>query len=257
MPLAGDANAWLLLEAGISSEDTDTVDAEAATLSARRVHRGPLKTLMSEFVELTSERFVVALDDEEANLVILGTSLERTERTAAEPLELGWRFRTSLRGAGPPSSATFAQVRAEGEIAIRASDRARWVARVNSGASWTDSLAELPSSLRFFAGGDRSIRGYGLDDVGPLASNGEVRGGRHLLVTSLEYEQVVRGRWSVATFVDTGGAFNDGDDPWVTGLGAGVRWRSPIGPIRLDVATPLDDPDRSVRLHIGIGAQFR
>lgn len=78
-------------------------------------------------------------------------------------------------------STRFAQLRAEGEIAIPAGDRARWIAKVNAGTTWTDSFRKLPPSLRFFAGGDRSIRGYGLDDVGPLASNGEVRGGRHLL----------------------------------------------------------------------------
>ena len=154
-------------------------------------------------------------------------------------------------------STRFAQLRAEGEIAIPAGDRARWIAKVNAGTTWTDSFRKLPPSLRFFAGGDRSIRGYGLDDVGPLASNGEVRGGRHLLVTSIEFEQVVRGRWSVAAFADSGGAFNERDDPWVTGLGADIRWRSPIGPIRFDVAAPLDDPERNVRVHIGIGAQFR
>lgn len=257
LPLAGAAKAWLLLEAGVNSETTDTVDAEAATLSAHRVHGGPLQTLMTEFVELTSERFVVALDDEHSNLLIVGTTIERSERTVAEPLELGWRVQTSVRGAGALSSTKFAQLRAAGEIAIRAGDRARWIARANTGTTWTESLTKLPPSLRFFAGGDRSIRGYGLDDVGPLASNGEVRGGRHLFVTSLEFEHIVRGRWSLAAFVDTGGAFNDSDDPWVTGLGAGVRWRSPIGPVRFDVAAPLDDPERSVRIHIGIGAQFR
>ena len=257
LPLSGAAKAWLLLEAGVNSETTDTVDAEAATLSARRVHRGPLQTLMTEFVELTSERFVVALDDEHSNLLILGTSLERSERTVAEPLELGWRVQTSVRGAGALSSTKFAQLRAAGEIAIRAGDRARWIARANTGTTWTESFTKLPPSLRFFAGGDRSIRGYGLDDVGPLASNGEVRGGRHLFVTSLEFEQIVHGRWSLAAFVDTGGAFNDRDDPWVTGVGTGVRWRSPIGPVRFDIAAPLDDPERNVRIHIGIGAQFR
>ena len=111
LPLSGAAKAWLILEAGINSEDTDTVDAEAATVSARRVHGGPRQTLMSEFVEFTSERFVVALDDEHSNLLILGTSLERSERSAAEPLELGWRAQTSVRGAGdffPRASRNYA-----------------------------------------------------------------------------------------------------------------------------------------------------
>ena len=258
LPLPGRARAWLLLEAGLAAERTDTVQSDAVTASARRVHTGPFGTRMTEFVELSRERFEVALDDETSRLVVVGSSVERTRRTALEPFELGWRVRASIRGAAAPlSTADFLQLRGEAEAAVRAGATARLIARVGTGATWTPSIAQLPSSLRFFAGGDRSIRGYGLDDVGPLAANGEVRGGRHLLVGSLEYERLVRGRWSVAAFADSGGAFNDADDPWVTGVGAGVRWRSPLGPVRFDLAVPLDDPSRELRLHVGIGTQFR
>lgn len=258
MPLEGSRDPWLLLDAGITAERTDTVEADTITAAARRVQQGPWGTRLTEFVELSRERFEVALDDETARLAIVGFAIDKTQRTALEPLELGWRAHASLRGTATPVSTTdFLQLRAESELALAAGTRGRFLLRANFGTTWTPSIAELPSSVRFFAGGDRSLRGYGLDDIGPLASNGEVRGGRHLLVGNVEYERVIRGRWSGAVFVDSGGAFNEADDPWVTGVGVGVRWRSPLGPVRVDLAVPLDDPSRELRLHVGVGTLFR
>lgn len=258
LPLQGRRDPWLYLETGVTAERTDTVEADTITASVRRVQEGPFRTRLTQFLDLSRERFVVALDEETARLAIVGLALDRTRRTALEPLELGWHAQASIRGTATPVSTTdFLQLRAQAELAVAAGRRGRVLLRTELGTTWTPSIASLPASVRFFAGGDRSIRGYGLDDVGPLAANGEVRGGRHLLVGSVEFERVLRGRWSGALFVDSGGAFNEADDPWVTGVGIGLRWRSPIGPVRLDLAVPLDDPSRELRLHVGVGTLFR
>jgi translocation and assembly module TamA len=111
-------------------------------------------------------------------------------------------------------------------------------------------------SHRFFAGGDRSIRGYEYQSLGPENSKGDVVGGTYLAVASLEYEHLVRDDWGVAAFVDSGNAFHDDLDQVYTGAGLGVRWYSPIGPVRLDLAHPFDDPDNDVRVHLGIGPEF-
>jgi translocation and assembly module TamA len=258
LPLQGRRDPWLYLEAGVTAERTDTVEADTISASVRRVQQGPFGTRLTQFLDLSRERFEVALDDETARLAIVGLALDRTRRTALEPLELGWQAQASIRGTATPVSTTdFLQLRFQTELALAAGRRSRVLLRSELGTTWTPSIATLPASVRFFAGGDRSIRGYGLDDVGPLAANGEVRGGRHLVVGSAEFERVLRGRWSGALFVDSGGAFNEADDPWVTGVGAGLRWRSPIGPVRIDLAVPLDDPSRELRLHVGVGTLFR
>lgn len=258
LPLNGERDPWLFVESGVTAERTDTVQADTITASVRRVQQGPFDTRLTHFLELSRERFEVALDDDTARLAIVGVSIDRTERTVLEPLELGWHVHASIRGTATPLSTTdFLQLRARTELALAAGRRGRVLLRTDLGTTWTPSIGELPASIRFFAGGDRSIRGYGLDDVGPLATNGEVRGGRHRLVGGIEYERIVRGPWSSALFVDSGGAFNDADDPWVTGVGVGLRWRSPIGPVRLDLAVPLDDPRRELRLHVGVGTLFR
>src|SRR5690606_5818061 len=111
---------------------------------------------------------------------------------------------------------------------------------------------ELPASIRYFAGGDRSIRGYKYRELGPLNEEGEVIGGKHMAQTGLEVDFPVRNSWRMAMFYDVGNAFADFDNvDWKHTVGLGLRWMSPIGPVRVDLAHPLDDG--GVRLHITMG----
>jgi translocation and assembly module TamA len=111
---------------------------------------------------------------------------------------------------------------------------------------------DLPPSIRFFAGGDRSVRGYDYRTLGPLNEEGDVIGGKNLLIGSLEYEHRILEKWSLATFYDTGNAFNDFSEPLKKGAGVGVRWHSPVGLIRIDVAAALEK-DYPLRLHVTVG----
>ncbi len=116
-----------------------------------------------------------------------------------------------------------------------------------------DNFSELPASVRFFAGGDRSVRGYDFETLGPTDASGVVIGGSHRLEGSLEIDRLFRPQWAVAAFVDSGSAFNNTDVDFSTGVGLGIRWYSPVGPVRLDFAHPLDDPDQNLRIHISLG----
>jgi translocation and assembly module TamA len=113
---------------------------------------------------------------------------------------------------------------------------------------------DLPPSQRYFTGGDTSVRGYAYQALGPKDSVGNVIGGRYLAVASLEYEHPLKKNWSAAAFVDTGNAFSKSfDEDLKTGVGVGVRWQSPIGPVRIDIAHPLDDRDTRFRVHLRLG----
>ena len=92
----------------------------------------------------------------------------------------------------------------------RCATRARFLVRSQIGTTWKQSLAELPASVRFFAGGDNSVRGYDFDELGPVDADGEVIGGSSLITASIEYEHPLRARWSLAFFVDSGNAFEGG-----------------------------------------------
>ena len=86
------------------------------------------------------------------------------------------------------------------------------------------------------------MRGYGYNTIGPTDADGNVIGGKNLVVGSIEYEHRVWGDWSVAAFVDSGDAFDGAQPDLKTGVGVGLRWRSPVGPVRLDFASGLDRP---------------
>ena len=80
------------------------------------------------------------------------------------------------------------------------------------------------------------------NSIGPTDAEGDVIGGKNLLIASVEYEHRVWDGWSLAAFVDSGDAFDGATPEMKTGVGLGVRWRSPVGPVRLDFASGLDQP---------------
>lgn len=111
------------------------------------------------------------------------------------------------------------------------------------------SVTRLPNFYRFKAGGSDSVRGYGYEEL----SDNDI-GSNNIVTASAEVELRVLQRWSVATFVDIGNAFNDWDDMQLRkGAGVGLRWYSIAGPIRVDVARALDFEGKPWRLHITIG----
>ncbi|AXA85104.1 hypothetical protein DCD74_10785 [Lysobacter oculi] len=167
-----------------------------------------------------------------------------------------------LRGgvAGAGSDANFAQLHAGVRWFKGLGKRNRLLVRGEVGHTWTDSLVDIPPSLRFYAGGDRSIRGYGWREVGPRIDGSDrgrmyAIGAKNVVTGSVEFERYFTPTWGAAVFVDSGSAFNNRPD-WRTGVGIGARWKSPVGPIRIDIARGLDQPDSSFQLYIGLGADL-
>ena len=157
----------------------------------------------------------------------------------------GLLFGFELRGAATEllSDTTFAQGALHLKGVYAFNEVSRIIARSDLGATVIDGgIDSLPTSLRFFAGGDASVRGYAYNSIGPTDTEGDVIGGKNLLVASLEYEHRVWDGWSLAAFVDSGDAFDGASPELKTGVGLGVRWRSPVGPVRLDFASGLDRP---------------
>ena len=135
-------------------------------------------------------------------------------------------------------------------------DKHRFLGRVQFGGSATNGYKSIPPSLRFFACGVQSVRGYDYQSLSPKNSDGDRIGGRYMVAGSVEYQYQFAEKWRWATFVDKGNAFNSLDFPSLkTGVGMGIRWISPVGPIRLDLAHALDD-DGGVRLHFSMGPEL-
>lgn len=164
-----------------------------------------------------------------------------------------------LRGGGG-NGATFGQMDASAQWFHGFDPQSRLIVRGEIGHTFSGELLDMPPSLRFYAGGDRSIRGYGWREVGPRIRNSAgdefATGARNLLVGSVEYERYFKGPWGAAVFVDSGSAFDGTSPDMHTGVGIGLRWRSPVGPVRIDLAHGLDRPDSPFTIHLNIGADL-
>lgn len=136
----------------------------------------------------------------------------------------------------------------------------RWALRAEAGAVLARNSAQLPITQLFLTGGDTSVRGYGYRQIGARTLFDQLYGGRYLAVASAEWQRpiVLNGQFTdleSAVFADAGAV---GDTPRQmrlrTGVGAGVRWRSPVGPLQADVAYGVQE--RSLRLHLRLGFAF-
>ncbi len=242
-----------VLRAGLSDEETEGKDSTKAVLGfSRRRQDGPwIKTLSLDFER---ETFRIGSTERTSTLLIPGIDWTRIDAENRLDVDKGSRLSLRLRGAyeGLLSDVSFLQPTVSTKWIRSFGERHRVLLRGDAGTTWVSGFDSLPSSLRYFAGGDQSVRGYALDSIGPRDAEDEVIGGRHLLVGSVEYEYAFRDKWSVAAFVDAGDAFDDVPEPKV-GVGFGLRWQSPVGPIRVDLASGLNEPGDTIRLHLTIG----
>ncbi len=170
----------------------------------------------------------------------------------------GSRLSAELRGSHTMlgSDLNFLQLELQARLIVPVAKRARLIARSDLGATSIDENDKLPASFRFFAGGDNSVRGFGLNSLGPTDDDGGVIGGRYLFSGSLEFEQLLTERWGYAIFVDAGNAFQDFDAGLEYSAGLGLRWLSPVGMFRLDIAKPLNKSGESPRLHLSVGGEL-
>jgi translocation and assembly module TamA len=166
----------------------------------------------------------------------------------------GYKVATEARGSfgliGSPTE--YLQIHVRSSLYLPMKPKLRWYLRGELGATAVDDFDALPVSQRFFAGGDRSVRGFGLNQLSPINAEGDLIGGRHLLFISAELEWDVREQWIVDVFADAGNAFDRFGDPLEYSVGVGFRWRSPIGLIGGDIAKALSVDGQGYRLHFSV-----
>ncbi len=206
-------------------------------------------------LRLLNEQFEVGQDEDRSLLLIPAVTWSQTWADNAIYTRQGARLSFEVSGASDAiiSDISFVQMIVRGKYIQSMSDKGRLITRSTVGMTEVSDFSQLPSSLRFFAGGDNSIRGFDYQALGPLDDNNDVEGGRYLFVGSVEYEHMLYGDWGAAVFSDFGNAFNEWSDPFAYSVGAGLRWRSPIGMVRVDIASGISDDDNPIRLHIVIG----
>lgn len=256
IPLADPRSEWLNFESGLLQENTESSETDALKLGVSQTKKRPAGWLETRFIEASREIFEVGRQRGTATLLVPGISWSRSIADSSLSPDRGHRLFVELRGGTESllSDANFLRARMSAVWLRRFPWGGRIITRGEFGAMQVNRFDALPPSLRFFAGGDNSVRGYEFQSLGPEDAGGNVIGGNFLAVGSVEYEHPVAEKWSVAAFVDSGNAFSDTarNNGFNTGIGVGARWASPIGPVRIDLAHPLDD-DTLVRLHLRLG----
>jgi translocation and assembly module TamA len=256
LPLQGSRSEWLNFDAGIERENTESAESELFEIGARRVRERTSEWTRTQMLALRIEDFEIAdAEENRARLLMPGVSWTRIRGDSAIRPTVGSKLTLVLRAAADAvvSDTTFGQAIAEGKWIWSTRRGQRFLVRGQAGATAEREFEELPASVRFFAGGDNSVRGYSFEELGPVDADGNVIGGSSLATGSFEFEQPLRARWSLAFFVDSGNAFERSEMDAKTSVGLGGRWQSPLGPIRMDLALPLEDDHDEWRVHITLG----
>ena len=241
---------------GEEIEDTKSESLRAAVQRRRLLANGWQNNL---YLRWEREDYTQADVRDVTTLTLPGIGLSRTRRSGgAIPLR-GDRLFALAETAHPDF---FSDIRLS-RLLLQAKRLDTWGAhglsgRIEYGALDTEDFDRTPPSLRFFAGGDQSVRGFGYQTLAPKNEDGELLGGRYLLTGSLEYNLQFAQRWRAALFYDVGNASADSrfSDGFAQGAGFGVRWLSPLAPIKLDFAWGVSESNPPFRIHFSMGADL-
>ncbi|HHF3027124.1 TPA: autotransporter assembly complex family protein [Vibrio diabolicus] len=239
----------------LDNRDTESLESNLAVERHWLTDGGWHKTI---YVRHLYENFSQGLQDDGVQFVLPGATFSRTRVRGGNMPMWGDKQSVTIEYGDPALLSETRVLRLLGRSSwIRGiGDNHRGLFRLEGGANITDEFEKLSPSLRFFAGGDNNIRGYGYESISPVDESGALTGGKYIVSSTLEYQYRVYGNWWAATFYDIGDAFNETPE-WKSGAGVGIRWASPVGPVSFDFAWGLDEkPEREFRIHFSLGPEL-
>jgi translocation and assembly module TamA len=239
-----------------TSTERETIDGELAF-----VRRNLEDTYLAKlFLQFLHEKYRAGIQPETTtNLLPIGGGTLRFSFVEESVFpQRGYQLFGDLRGATSAilSDTGFLRLLLRGEYFHPLGSKGRLNLRSELGTSLVENFLLYPVSLRYFAGGASSVRGFGYKDLGPRDPAGNVIGGEHLITASVEYDYRFLEKWAAAVFVDAGNAFSDDFERLRVGSGVGIRWLAPFGSLKVDVALPVDESLmlENVQVYIGFGA---
>lgn len=227
------------------TEDTDTTDRDTFDLESGYWFNWRDWTT-ALFTEYRYEEFISGDEPETSTeLLSIGARIEQTRFEKKLFPRTGWALYGELRTANAAllSDIDYFRLYLKSRLLLPIADNGRLILRGEFGMAETSDFDQYPSSLRFYAGGDLSVRGYKWKALGPKDNEGNVIGGRNVVTGSIEYNHKITDKWVLAGFLDAGNAYNDTLDKVYSGAGFGARWIAPFGLIRADLGFPLQSDD--------------
>ncbi|WP_199073469.1 MULTISPECIES: autotransporter assembly complex protein TamA [unclassified Erwinia] len=251
---------YYLLQGGLKRTDLNDTRSDTTTLAASRYWDAASGWQRAINLRWSLDHFTQANVTNTTMLLYPGVSVNRTRSRGG--LMPTWgdtqRYSIDVSDTSWGSDINFVVLQAQNVWIRTLGEKNRFVIRGDLGWIETGDFDRVPPDLRFFAGGDRSIRGYKYKGISPRDAAGKLTGASKLATGSFEYQYNLTGKWWGAVFIDSGEAVNDiRQSNFKTGAGVGVRWQSPVGPIKLDIARAIgDDEERDVQFYIGLGPEL-
>jgi translocation and assembly module TamA len=257
LPRADRIEDKIIFKGGYKREITDTYDTRSIFARSEYEHIFGRGRLGAAYLHFLREDFSISKQQGLSSMVLPGARFERRRFDHPVQPSTGYRYSLEARGSTPilGSDNSFIQLLGQGNTMAPLGKGFSLLLRAQGGMTLeNDSLTNLPPSLRFFAGGDNSVRGYAYQSLGPVDNTGKVVGGKYLFVGSLEIEKSITKIWGVAAFYDAGNAFDDFKKVSLKqGAGLGIRIYTPVGPLKLDLARQIGEDNPQFRFHFTIG----
>ncbi|WP_319586571.1 outer membrane protein assembly factor [uncultured Desulfobulbus sp.] len=257
IPIGDPKKDRLALAGKYETEEFDNTDTETVNATVSHDHFREWGEY-STYLQFLDEQYSIGSNTDHASLVIPGLKGSVFWADDRITTKRGIRFTATAIGSEENvlADTTFLQTSLRTKAIYTPFDQWRVLGRAEIGTTLVDDIYDLPPTLRYYAGGDQSVRGYGYKKIGPVDSEGNVVGGKNLLTYSVELERSLFEEWSGALFYDSGTAMNTFSNITLhSGAGIGVRWSGVFGQIRLDLAKALDE-EGSWRIHFTMGADL-
>lgn len=257
IPLEDPLYNYLSLQTGykmVNQNDTDTTQFVTGINRHWRLSDRWERTL---FIRYEHEKGLQGQEDFSTSLIIPGFSFSRTRSKGGINATWGDRFMASFEISNEwwLSSDDLVKVYGQSKL-LRTYSGHQFIGSVELGAIQTDSIYNVPSSMRFFTGGDQSVRGFGYESIAPEDDDGYLLGGKYLAVASFEYRFPLFENWKIALFTDIGTATDDFSEVLSSSVGTGVVWASPVGPVRFYLAKPITNEINDFAIHFMIGPEL-
>lgn len=235
-------------------EDTET---EKFSAGAVYEYRTPTNYCAASVHGLV-EDYTIGSTSKREQFLIPGLHRSVTSADDIINTQRGYRWSVDLEGASDAilSDASFLKVRFNGRAITTPMSQWRLIGAANIGAILVDSIEDLPPSLRFYAGGEKSVRGYKYKTLGPEDGLGNIIGGKYLLTGSVTIEREVLENFRVSAFYDVGNVMNHWSLDLAQGVGIGAGVVLPFGQVKLELAYPLNDDGTAQYVFISVGADL-
>lgn len=251
------ADVWRI-NTGYKLEDELVEDnfSEVLTVQLQRQWLTSSNWVRTAFVRREKENYRLEGVSRTTHMTIPGISWAKKQKRGGTLPTWGEERLVAIEGASQKLASSSNMFRVQWKNAwLRSYERHYLYSRIDLGAIISPDITDIPYSLRFYAGGDQSIRGFDYQTISPTEDDVKT-GGRYMVTGAMEYQYQFAEKWRAALFVDAGTATNDFSEEVSVGAGFGVRYLTPIGPVRFDLAWPLNSDRSSPRISIVLGPEI-